>query len=143
MAERVKPFPHIFEGREGCEGYLNFKVAALPEILQDNGYFTDMSGQWQVTLSVYRSKAPDIVSWGISGLKGAHETIRQLGMTKEVSPYACGFTKVLSWLLGSSNHYKHETQMYDNSNEKPRAYFNGKEIWMQDGEFINGSKDLP
>ena len=37
-------------GRPGYEGYLNFRVAALPEILQDNGYHTMMSGKWSVLL---------------------------------------------------------------------------------------------
>ena len=32
-------------GKAGYEGYLNQDVAALPEILSDNGYFTAMSGK--------------------------------------------------------------------------------------------------
>jgi arylsulfatase len=35
-----------YEGRPGYEGYLNFRVAALSEILQDAGYHTIMSGKW-------------------------------------------------------------------------------------------------
>jgi arylsulfatase A-like enzyme len=45
MAERMRKFPDIFEGRPGYEGYLNFRVAALPGIFQDNGYLTMMSGK--------------------------------------------------------------------------------------------------
>jgi arylsulfatase len=41
MADRGK-----YEGRPGYEGYLNFRVAALSEILQDAGYHTVMSGKW-------------------------------------------------------------------------------------------------
>jgi arylsulfatase A-like enzyme len=37
-----------FEGRPGYEGYLNQRVAALSEILQDEGYLTMMSGKWYV-----------------------------------------------------------------------------------------------
>ena len=53
MAERMRRFPHIFADKPGYEGYLNFRVAALPEILQDNGYFTAMSGKWCVRYSQY------------------------------------------------------------------------------------------
>lgn len=35
----------VYDGRPGYEGYLNFRVAALPEILQDAGYLTLMSGK--------------------------------------------------------------------------------------------------
>lgn len=42
MAERMNRFPEVFKGRPGYEGYLSFRVAALPEIMQDNGYFTIM-----------------------------------------------------------------------------------------------------
>jgi arylsulfatase A-like enzyme len=45
MAERMKKYPDIFRDRPGYEGYLNYRVAALPEIMQDNGYFTAMSGK--------------------------------------------------------------------------------------------------
>ncbi|KEF60738.1 arylsulfatase [Exophiala aquamarina CBS 119918] len=83
MAERMRKFPHVFEDRPGYEGYLNFKVAAMPEILQDNGYHTVMSGKWH------------------------------LGMTKDVAPCSRGFTKVLSTLPGAGNHFNHEPQLYD------------------------------
>lgn len=39
-------------GKAGYEGYLNREVAALPEILQDNGYFTLMSGKVSVPVSI-------------------------------------------------------------------------------------------
>lgn len=45
MVEFMKHNPQ-WNGKPGYEGYLNFKVAALPEILQDNGYHTMMSGKW-------------------------------------------------------------------------------------------------
>ena len=36
----------LFKDKSGYEGYLNFRVAALSEILQDAGYFTLISGKW-------------------------------------------------------------------------------------------------
>lgn len=37
-----------YKGKPGYEGYLNFRVAALSEILQDSGYQTILSGKWLV-----------------------------------------------------------------------------------------------
>lgn len=37
-----------YKDRPGYEGYLNFRVAALSEILQGAGYHTIMSGKWYV-----------------------------------------------------------------------------------------------
>ncbi|MEE9596978.1 MAG: sulfatase-like hydrolase/transferase, partial [Acidiferrobacterales bacterium] len=34
------------EGHPGYAGYLNFEVAALPEVLQAGGYHTYMAGKW-------------------------------------------------------------------------------------------------
>ncbi|TPX19121.1 uncharacterized protein E0L32_011194 [Thyridium curvatum] len=79
MMERSKD-PSVFEGRPGYEGYLNFRVAALPEILRDAGYLNIMSGKWH------------------------------LGMKQEHSPSARGFDKVFSFLAGSGNHYNWEPQ---------------------------------
>ena len=35
-----------YKDHPGYEGYLNFRVAAMSEILQDAGYQTIMSGKW-------------------------------------------------------------------------------------------------
>jgi arylsulfatase A-like enzyme len=58
----------------GYEGYLNFRVAALPELLQESGYHTFMAGKWH------------------------------LGLTNETSPAARGFNKYYSLLQGGAGH---------------------------------------
>ncbi|TPX11835.1 uncharacterized protein E0L32_007572 [Thyridium curvatum] len=83
MAERMGRFPEIFQDKPGYEGYLNYRVAALPEILQDNGYHTVMSGKWH------------------------------LGLTLDTAPHARGFSRVFGYLPGAGNHYHHEPQLYD------------------------------
>ena len=62
-------------GMPGYEGYLNDRVAALPEILQEGGYHTVMAGKWH------------------------------LGLTKERSPHARGFDRSLALLPACSNHF--------------------------------------
>lgn len=41
-----------WSGKAGYEGFLNRDVATLPEILEDNGYFTVMSGKVSSPLSL-------------------------------------------------------------------------------------------
>lgn len=65
-------------GMPGYEGYLNDKVATLPEILRDNGYHTMMSGKWH------------------------------LGLKPERSPHSRGFERSLALLPACSNHYAYE-----------------------------------
>lgn len=64
----------------GYEGYLNEKVATLPEILRDNGYHTVMAGKWH------------------------------LGLKPERSPHARGFEKSFALLPGSSNHFAYQPE---------------------------------
>jgi arylsulfatase A-like enzyme len=64
--------------RPGYEGYLNDRVAALPELLQDAGYFTAMSGKWH------------------------------LGLTQDRTPHARGFDRSFALLPGGANHYAYE-----------------------------------
>ncbi|SCU79708.1 LANO_0A07250g1_1 [Lachancea nothofagi CBS 11611] len=49
MAEYARNFPEKFGGKPGYEGYLNFRVAALPEILTPE-YYTFISGKWHLGL---------------------------------------------------------------------------------------------
>ncbi|KAL4783594.1 alkaline-phosphatase-like protein [Aspergillus varians] len=64
-----------WSGKAGYEGFLNQDVATLPEILEDNGYFTVMSGKWH------------------------------LGMRTSQGPWERGFQKAFAMLPGCCNHY--------------------------------------
>ena len=72
MAEDLAPNQ---KGRPGYEGYLNFSVAALPEILRTAGYRTFMAGKWH------------------------------LGMTPETGPSARGFDRSFTMLQGGAGHF--------------------------------------
>ncbi|OCT44713.1 Arylsulfatase [Cladophialophora carrionii] len=80
MIEAIKEFQ---KGQPGYEGYLNDRVAALPELLQDAGYFTLMSGKWH------------------------------LGMTPDRYPSKRGFDRSFSLLPGGANHYGWEPQVQE------------------------------
>jgi len=63
------------EGRPGYAGYLNFEVAALPEVLQADGYHTYMAGKWH------------------------------LGDEKDTTPHARGFEETFALLPGGGSHW--------------------------------------
>jgi arylsulfatase len=63
------------EGHPGYAGYLNFEVAALPEVLKANGYHTYMSGKWH------------------------------LGHEEKTSPHARGFEETFILAPGGGSHY--------------------------------------
>lgn len=46
MYEYISPYKSYFENKPGYEGYLNWRVAALSEILEDSGYLNIMVGKW-------------------------------------------------------------------------------------------------
>lgn len=77
MYEYSRQMPDKFDGKPGYEGYLNFRVAALSEILADHGYFNFISGKWH------------------------------LGLSKEHWPDKRGFHKSFTLLPGSGNHFKY------------------------------------
>ena len=62
------------EGHPGYAGYLNFEVAALPEVLKAAGYHTYMAGKWH------------------------------LGFDEETSPYARGFEETFILVPGGGSH---------------------------------------
>ena len=72
MAEELKDNQ---KGNPGYEGYLNERVAALPDLLLDAGYHTYMTGKWH------------------------------LGMTEETSPAGRGFEKSFALLPGGGGHF--------------------------------------
>ena len=61
-------------GYPGYEGYLNFRVASLAEIMRDAGYRTLMTGKWH------------------------------LGLTEETSPHARGFERSFTLAQGGAAH---------------------------------------
>ena len=63
------------EGHPGYVGYLNFEVAALPEVLQAGGYYTYMAGKWH------------------------------LGHDVDTTPYARGFDETFALLPGGGSHW--------------------------------------
>ncbi len=63
------------EDHPGYAGYLNFEVAALPEVLQAGGYHTYMAGKWH------------------------------LGDAKETIPHARGFEETFALLPGGGSHW--------------------------------------
>jgi arylsulfatase len=63
------------EGHPGYAGYLNFEVAALPEVLKAGGYHTYMAGKWH------------------------------LGSEEETSPHARGFEETFVLAPGGGSHW--------------------------------------
>ncbi|KAJ7496872.1 alkaline-phosphatase-like protein [Mycena latifolia] len=98
-------------GMPGYEGYLNERVATLPEILRDAGYETLMTGKWH------------------------------LGLTKERSAQKRGFERSLSHLPACSNHYLYEPQLVDQDETPTflEASFIG--LHMEDGEYVRKLPD--
>lgn len=72
MHEYMPPF---VKGQPGYEGYLNFDIAALPELLRDAGYHTYMAGKWH------------------------------LGLSGDTNPSARGFDKSFALLEGGAFHF--------------------------------------
>lgn len=83
MAEFMLGAQEAFKDKPGYEGYLNDRVAPLPEILQDDGYFTWILGKWH------------------------------LGLLPEYWPVKRGFEKVMTLLPGAGNHYKYFPSLHE------------------------------
>ncbi|KAL1872896.1 hypothetical protein Plec18167_006546 [Paecilomyces lecythidis] len=95
-------------GKPGHEGYLNERVVALPELLQDGGYLTMMSGKWH------------------------------LGLLKEHQPVSRGFAKSFALLPGCANHYGFEPEYEDPENEPDGFFETAtRALHAEDGRFVD------
>ncbi|KAK5105705.1 hypothetical protein LTR62_002358 [Meristemomyces frigidus] len=93
-------------GMSGYEGYLNDKVVALPELLQDAGYLTLMAGKWH------------------------------LGLTPERFPHKRGFEKSFAHLPACSNHYAYEPQLQDQDQIPGFMTMSFIALHSEDGEYV-------
>ena len=82
------------KGQPGYEGYLNFRVAALPNILKDSNYHTYMTGKWH------------------------------LGYEENNSPTARGFDRSFALLSGGAGHFNNMLQNYLIQNVPTQNYAN-------------------
>lgn len=100
-------------GMPGYEGYLNERVVALPELLQDAGYLTLMAGKWH------------------------------LGLIPERFPHKRGFERSFAHLPACSNHYAYEPQLYGEGPEDVTPDFMTMSfiaLHSEDGDYV---KKLP
>lgn len=113
MAEHMGKNRDLFDGKPGYEGYLNFRVAAMSEILKDAGYLNIIAGKWH------------------------------LGAERENTPFARGFDRGFTYLPGSGNHFNYEPQFKEGETRPSMAVADPNRFWMRDGRYLNRSKELP
>ncbi|WVF67032.1 hypothetical protein IAT40_001775 [Kwoniella sp. CBS 6097] len=87
----------------GHEGYLNHDVAALPEVLEDAGYWNVLSGKWH------------------------------LGFRDEHLPSARGFHKSWALLPGCNNHFGWEPAYQNGEGGWPRLAGHQPPLYVEDG----------
>jgi len=82
-------------GQPGYEGYLNFQIASLPEVLKAGGYHTYMAGKWH------------------------------LGHEEDTTPHARGFDETFALLPGGGSHWSDmkplsppQTMVYNRNGKK-------------------------
>ena len=109
------------KGHPGYEGYLNFRVASLAELLGDAGYHTYMTGKWH------------------------------LGESKDTNPAARGFDKSFSLVMSGSGHfgmlpifgpgkakYQDDGKVVD---ELPEGFYSSKFYAEKMIDYIDGNRD--
>lgn len=87
MAEALEHGPPELTGRPGYEGYLNNRVAPLPQLLKDAGYDTYMTGKWHLGYEKQHSPAARGFDKSFALLGGGAGHLSSLGLTK-YSPIA-------------------------------------------------------
>jgi arylsulfatase A-like enzyme len=98
--------PEFQRGKPGYEGYLNDRVAPLPEVLRDHGYKTYMSGKWH------------------------------LGLTKDRWPSKRGFDRSFTLLPGAANHYGFEPQLEEDDDDVPKILRSTPLLYAEDDDAI-------
>ncbi|KAF3481703.1 arylsulfatase [Arthroderma uncinatum] len=93
-------------GKPGYEGYLNDRVVALSELLQDAGYQTLMSGKWH------------------------------LGLDPDRTPQARGFDRSYALLPGAANHYGWEPQLRHRDEKLPALMSHIPSFYVEDDKTI-------
>lgn len=106
LVEFIKGSP-AHQGKPGHEGYLTEKVATLPEVLREGGYYTLMSGKWH------------------------------LGLRPEYAPHSRGFTKSFSLLPGCANHYGWEPQLKEVDTLPPFMETAIAALHIEDSEYVD------
>lgn len=86
-----------YHGKRGYEGFLTKDVAALPEVLSQNDYFTMITGKVRDTTGVM----PQLNTRTVLRL----QTQWHLGLRPEYGPHNRGFQKSFSLLPGCCNHW--------------------------------------
>ncbi|RFU27469.1 hypothetical protein B7463_g8876, partial [Scytalidium lignicola] len=95
-----------YDGVPGYEGYLNDSVVALPELLQDAGYHTILSGKWH------------------------------LGLTPDRYPCQRGFDRSYTLLTGAANHFGWEPQLLEKDETIPPFLEKIKVFYVEDNQHI-------
>jgi arylsulfatase A-like enzyme len=120
MGEVVSPNQ---KGKPGYEGYLNFRIASLAEVLRDAGYHTYMTGKWHL---------------------GAKEP--------EMRPHGRGFEETFAMLAGGASHWADNRPLIPGKaspyarngkilKELPKDFYSTKDYTDRMIEYIGVHKD--